>query len=129
MAKLNDQARKLVKLTKMVSDAQIVRLAEVNAELSALQAKSRALDDALSGRASEIRLVKADQADPALQSGADSQWQEWVALRRTELQSRSASVAARREAELRKAQLALGRVQAMEAVIARLDASKKPPTV
>ena len=120
---MTDGLRGLQDLTRMLLDAELAELRHLSEDARLKRQELDRLGAALAARSEALR--GGDPFDDlAYRTGQDARWQAWTAGARAELNREAAAIAARREAQRKKAQRAFGRVEAL-AGIRRLEAEER----
>ena len=120
---MTDGLRGLQDLTRMLLDAELSELRQLSEDARLKRQELDRLGAALAARSEALR--GGDPFDDfAYRTGQDARWQAWTAGARAELNREAAAIAARREAQRKKAQRAFGRVEAL-AGIRRLEAEER----
>ncbi|HCQ65902.1 MAG TPA: hypothetical protein DIU07_12455 [Rhodobacteraceae bacterium] len=116
---MSDRLRPLEDLTRILLDAELAKLRQLSQESRLREDEATRLGEALATRSEQLKTID-PLTDLALQTGQDAQWQAWAAHAKKRLMREAAEVAARREAQRKKAQRAFGQVEAL-AGIRRLE--------
>ncbi len=109
---MRDRIRPLEEVTQTILDAELAELKRLAEEARARQDEISRLGAAVAARSAEIGGADAVD-DLAFQTGQDARWQAWVSRAQGQLKREAAEAAARREAQFKKAQKALGQVDAV----------------
>lgn len=120
---MSDGLRPLQDLTQILLDAELARLRQLSEETRLRQGDVARLGAALSARSEQLESTDS-MDDLAFRTGQDARWQAWTAREKKRLMREAAEVAARREAQRKKAQRAFGQVEAL-AGLRRLEAEKR----
>ena len=121
---MRDRIRPLEEVTQTILDAELAELKRLAEETRARQDEITRLGAAVSARSAQIG--GADSADDlAFRTGQDARWQAWVARARSRLKREAAEAAARRAAQFKKAQKALGQVDAVARIRALDDDARR----
>ncbi len=121
---MSDHFRPLEEVTQTILDAELAELKRLSDETRLRQDEIARLGAALAARGADLRGGSAAD-DLAFQSGQDARWQAWVAREGKRLTREAAEVAARREAQRKKAQRALGQVDAVARIRALEDEERR----
>ena len=124
---MTDGLRPLQELTGILLDAELAKLRQLTEETRSKQAALETLGRALRVRASQVKQDGVGE-DLAFCTGQDARWQAWTAAQQGRLRREAAESAARREAQLKKAQFAFGRVKALDG-IRRFEAEERAQRV
>jgi len=120
---MSDGLRPLQDLTQILLDAELARLRQLSEQTRLRQGDVARLGAALSARSEQLESTDS-MDDLAFRTGQDARWQAWTAREKKRLMREAAEVAARREAQRKKAQRAFGQVEAL-AGLRRLEAEER----
>jgi len=115
---MSDRIHKLGQLTKMVKDAELARLRELQESRHRVETLRAKLRQAQSDAYAAVAF------DPAHLTGADLRWQGWASARLQDLSTELAQAAAEAETQKARARQAFGRDQALSKLAARLAQKK-----
>lgn len=121
---MSDDLRPLQDMTRIILDAELAKLRQLSLETRLRQDEVVQIGAALAARSEQLK-----SADPltdlAFQVGQDAQWQAWTACAKKRLLREAAEIAARREAQRKKAQKAFGQVEAFKGIRQLEDDERK----
>lgn len=120
---MDEQLKSLQDLGRLILDAELADLRRLADETHRRQLEIARLGAAVAKRSAELGGPRAAD-DLAFRVGQDGAWLAWLSEERNRLTRAAADAAARREAQRKRAQRALGQVSALEGIV-RLDEEER----